>query len=864
MFTDIEGSTRLLGALGGDSYGSLLQDHHELIVSSAERNGGRLVATEGDGCFIVFPTATQAAAAALTAQRDLAGHSWPAGVEVKVRMGLHTGSPVSMDENYVGMDVHRAARIADAAHGGQVIASSPTMQLTDELGVDWVSLGQYRLKDLKRPERLFQLHAPGLGVEFPPLRAPSWTSVLPEPPTRFVGRTEDVDAVFKMLAGTESRSVTLVGPGGIGKTRLAIRVGHRWAEGFADGVAFVPLAALTEAHEVAAGIAVEVGASDGDDPSATLVEHLHDLQLLLILDNFEHLPPAAFILVADLAARCPSLRVLVTSRAPLHLSGERLYPLSPLEVAADPSDIEAVSRSEAVALFVDRAKAVVPAFEVTSGNVGAIVEICRRLDGIPLAIELAAAQLAILSPAELVDRFTIEMLSRGPADLEERQRTLRATIEWSYRLLDNTGRKVFTRMSVFAGGATLSDLDAVVVGEDGLDVLGGVGSLLSQSLLRRDETDDGTSRFRMLGTVREFARSELERLGELSEVSARHAEHFLAFMRTANDHLDGAEADEWMKKIEEETPDLKAALRWALEDPHGSREIGIELANAMGWFWYVRGDPTDALRWLEVAFRFATETPLELKVRLVYYSAAMLERLSRLDAASARFEEALAMFRELGDEQRVAMTLNSLGGLLTDAGDVSGALERLGEAERLLASQGDDYGQAVNLVNLCDAALTMGELDRAEDLGRRGHDLFLQLENDWGAAMVMRHLAKVAYERGDMGEARRRLVAALGTSHRLGDRAASVRCLERLAGVEIALDESLRGTRLAAAAEKLRREIGDLLSGPRRQSFQASWDAARTLLGDPEFERVWEQGANMTFDQAVDYALSPTAHALSS
>jgi tetratricopeptide (TPR) repeat protein len=368
----------------------------------------------------------------------------------------------------------------------------------------------------------------------------------------------------------------------------------------------------------------------------------------------------------------------------------------------------------------------------------------------------------------------------------------------------------------------------------------------------------------MLGTVGEFARSELERLGELSEVSARHAEHFLAFMRTANDHLDGAEADEWMKRIEEETPDLKAALRWALEDPDGSRDIGIELANAMGWFWYVRGDPTDALRWLEVASRFARETPLELKVRLVYYSAAMLERVSRLDAAIARFEEALAMFRELGDEQRVAMTLNSLGGLLTDAGDVPGALERLGQAEQILASQGDDYGRAVNLVNLCDAALTMGELDRAEDLGRRGHDLFAQLENDWGAAMAMRHLAKVAYERGDMGEARRRLVAALGTSHHLGDRSASVRCLERLAGVEIALDEPLRGTRLAAAAERLRREIGDPLSGPRRQSLQASWDAARTLLGEPEFERVWKQGANMTVDQAVDYALSLTAPSVSS
>ena len=856
MFTDIEGSTRLLGALG-DEYRSLLNDHYKLILSSVEQHGGRLVATQGDGCFIVFPTAKQAAAAAAIAQRALAEHQWPAGVEVKVRMGLHTGSPVSMDENYVGMDVHRAARIADAAHGGQVIASSPTMQLTDESGLVWVSLGQYRLKDLKRPERLYQLQGPGLNAEFPPLRAPHWTSDLPEPPTRFVGRSGDVDTVFELLIGPESRHVTLVGPGGIGKTRLAVHVGRRWAEQFPDGVAFVPLATLTEAREVALSIAAEVGASEGEDPTVTLVEHLHDLQLLLILDNLEHLPPAAFVLVADLLAKCPSLRVLVTSRSPLNISGERLYPLTPLGVSASTGDLEAASRSDAVALFVDRARGAVSTFEVTSGNVATVVEICRRLDGVPLAIELAAAQLAVLAPAELLERLRIEMLTGGAADLDERQRTLWATIDWSYRLLDDTGRKIFTQMSVFAGGATLADLEEVVGGENDLEVLSGVSSLVSQSLLWRDESDTDTSRFRMLETVREFARSELDRAGDLSEVSRRHAEHFLAFMRTANEHIDKEDADQWMVKIEQETTNLRAALRWALEDPEGSREAGVELANAMGWFWYLRGDPADALRWLQLAADSTDDTPLALKVRLVYYSAAMQERLARLDEAIVRFEEALAIFRELGDEQRVAMSLTSLGGILVDTGDIPRALERLDEAEQILQSQGDDYGRAVNLVNQCDAALAMGELDRAEALGQRGRDLFVELENEWGVAMATRHLAKVAYGRGDMDETRARLLAALDTSRQIGDRSASVRCLERLAGVEIALDGPLRGTRLAAAAERLRREVGDLLSGARRQSFQSSWDAARTALGDAEFELVWAQGANMTFDQAVDYALSP-------
>lgn len=856
LFTDIEGSTQLLDALGS-RYGDLLHDHHGLILSSIEEHGGSLVDTQGDGSFIVFPTADDAVAAAVTAQRGLAAHPWPDGVTVRVRMGVHTGSPVRMDERYVGMDVHRAARIMSVARGGQVIASATTVELSSVADVGWIDLGRYRLKDLKRPEHLFQLKAPGLGEDFDPPSVPRWAVDLPEPPTRFIGRMSDVAALDEMLGRSDLRLVTLMGPGGIGKTRLAIRVADRAASRFRDGVVFVPLASVTEAYEMVGAIAAAAGSEPGDNYPVTLNEQLRDQELLLILDNLEHLPAAA-PMVSELVKECRQVRVLATSRAPLGIHGENLYPVRPLEISDGDSKSAEAPFSDAIALFVDRARSIDPSFEITAANVATVEEICRRADGIPLAIELAAVRIATMSPRELLDRLTIDTL-RGPADVDERQQTLRSTIDWSYRLLSAGDRETFRRLSVFAGGASLGAIEAVIDPESRLRILERVETLVRQSLMWRDEDRDGTSRFHMLGTVREFAQDELVRAGERTEFSNRHASYLLSFVATANQHIDGADAEVWLARVEAEMPNLRAALHWTLEENGGSTDVGVELVNAMGWFWYVRGDPTDGRRWLELALAVAADTSLELRVRLVYYSAALLERLGRLGDAETRFEEALVTFRELSDQQRVAQTLNSLGGLAVDRGDSVAAFQRLEEAERTLRAQGDDYGLAVSLVNLCDAALATGDHDLADRYGREGLELFTGLENEWGVAIARRHLAKVAHARGDYPEARVLLLQALRGSHGLGDRQASVRCLERLAGVEIRLGSPRRGLRLAAAALKLREEIGDRLTAERHESFKRSWADARLALGDAEFEEAWAQGAQMTFDQAAEYALADGA-----
>ncbi len=769
-------------------------------------------------------------------------------------MGLHTGSPVPMDDHYVGMDVHRAARIAAVARGGQVIASSSTMELTAGAKVGWMDLGLYRLKDIRRPQRLFQLEAEGLQKGFGPLAAPLWDSDIPEPGTRFIGRAGDIAALDDMLGRPDHRLVTLVGPGGIGKTRLAIRVANEVANRFGDGTALVPLAAVTESHEMvtAIGGAVDAPESGADDQAETLFRHLRDKEMLLILDNLEHLT-AAPGLVADLLRSCTSLKVLATSRAPLGVYGEYLFPVGPLEIMDDGFESEAADRSDAVALFVDRAKAIQPSFEITPANASAVREICRRIDGIPLAIELAAARIATLSPRELLERLTIDVLTRKSPDMAERQQTLRSTIDWSYRLLDDTDREVFRRLAIFPGGATMADIEAVIDPEGQTGVLERVESLVRQSLLLRDEDAEGTSRFHMLETVRDFARDELERVGEAADLSYRLATHVLALLTTANEHIDGADAQTWLMRIDEQSSNLKAALHWTLEDPEGSQQLGVDLVNAMGWFWYVRGDAIEALRWLDRAIERDDDSPLSLRVRLIYYSAAMLERLGRLVEAEGRFEEALTMFRELSDENRVAQTLNSLGGLAVDIGDTAKAFDHLNEAERILRGLGDNYGRAVSLVNLCDAALATGHHELAEEFGQQGLELFSGLENEWGAAVARRHLAKVAYAKGDLLQTQSHLLAALEGSHDVGDRSSFVRCLERLAGVQVGLKSPLHAVRLAGAAARLRDEIGEHLDDDRRESFERSWAEARAVMGNEGFEQAWAQGSQMTLDQAFEY-----------
>ena len=501
LFTDIEGSTRMLRSLG-DGYGAVLRAHRAILRDAVGRHGGVELGTEGDACFLAFPAAAAAGAAAAEAQVALAAADWPDGARPRVRMGIHTGSPVVVDDDYVGIDVHRAARICSAAHGGQVLVSGATREAAEPgPGQSLRDLGHHRLKDLDRPEHLYQLVAAGLTEEFPPPRSLPTPSNLPAVPTSFVGRDAELAEASELLARPGVRLMTLTGPGGAGKTRLALETGRALAPRFPDGVWLVPLAPVTDPARVGLAVveALRLTNPAGRDSIDVVAEGVRDWAALLLLDNFEHVAESSWW-VGELLGRAPQVRVLATSRIVLGLTGEHDYPVRPL-----PSE-------EAATLFVQRAQAVRPRFAPDGdGEQAKVADICARLDGLPLAIELAAARLRLLSLDDLRRGLTerLPLLTSRARDLPERQRTLRNTIDWSYRLLARDEQALLRRLSVFVGGWTWESAEAVAGGDDG--PVEGLETLVEHSLVWQQEAA-ASARYRMLATIREYAGERLERV----------------------------------------------------------------------------------------------------------------------------------------------------------------------------------------------------------------------------------------------------------------------------------------------------------------------------------------------------------------
>jgi predicted ATPase/class 3 adenylate cyclase len=535
LFTDIEGSTNLARTLG-DRWPPVLAEHHAILRRAVRRHGGIDIRTEGDALFAVFTSALDAVAASAEAQRELATHSWPPDGRVRIRMGMHTGEGSQSVGEYVGLDVHRAARISAAAHGDQVLISEATHALvSDSLPEEVIlrDLGHHRLKNFEEPQRIYQLVIRDLSSDFPPIRTLEVPTNLPARLTSFVGRDRELAQIVSLLEA--ARLVTLTGPGGTGKTRLALRAASEVLDRFPDGVFFVDLAPITDPVLVPSTILTSVGRRGGAGPRSELEVlqiELRDRQILLLLDNFEQVVEAAPAVGAILAA-APAVRVLATSRTPLRLEGERAIALMPLALpdpgeAISPADVR---RFEAVALFAERAAAVDPRFAIDEGNAGVIVELCRRLDGLPLAIELAASRLRVLSLSAMLERLdrVLPLLSGGPRDLPDRQRTLRDAIDWSYRLLPTAVAALFRRLCVFAGGFTIASAESVCDPDAGFEtgVLDGIEALVDASLVRRSETLGEPDRFEMLQTIREFGLERLREAGETAEVERRHAHHFL-------------------------------------------------------------------------------------------------------------------------------------------------------------------------------------------------------------------------------------------------------------------------------------------------------------------------------------------------
>jgi predicted ATPase/class 3 adenylate cyclase len=803
VFTDIEGSTRLLQQLGADAYADALAEHRCALREAFLRHDGVEVDTQGDSFFVAFSTAPAAVAAAAEAQQVLAAGP------IRVRIGIHTGTPHVTEEGYVGPDVHRAARIAAAGHGGQILVSSSTASLID--GDSLRDLGEHRLKDLAAPERIYQPR----GEAFPPLRSLQQTN-LPIPATPFLGRQRELDEVTALLGGGDARLLTLTGPAGAGKTRLALQAAAEASDHFPDGVFWASLAALRDPKLVLEVAAQALEARNG------LVERIADRRLLLILDNFEHLIDAAGEL-AGLLAACPKLKLLVTSRELLRLAGEQAYPVPPLEP------------QEATELFTARARAADPRFEPDP----IVEQLCSRLDNLPLALELAATRVTVLSPEQLLDRLSkrLDLLKAGRG-VDPRQQTLRATIEWSYDLLDEEERLLFERLSVFRGGCVLEAAEKICDAD--IDTL---HSLIDKSLLRQQG-----ERFWMLETIREYAAEQLERDGEAEVLAERHAQYFLALAEEAGRGAPDEDVEKG-RGVRPELDNLRSALGWLIGAGDVEREL--RLATAAFWNLWTLASLRELKLWLVSALDRAGGVDSRFRAEALGATALAAANLGERDDAREYARESLALARERNDLRQTEWALRVLS---FDEPDLDERRLLLQECERLNRELGNDGGLGWVTYLLGSTLFDEGRFEEARDTYEQAAAIFTELGKRWEATNAEIEVAYTLIADGEYEPARPILEEALRTAVDLQSLALAVEALFAVGTVRVQTEPG-SAARLLSAAWTIGEEGGQPLD-PRLRGLVAETAErqARERLGD-QFEREWEAGSDLTLEEAVALAL---------
>ncbi len=697
------------------------------------------------------------------------------------------------------------------------------------------------------------------------------TSVLPTPPTPLIGRGDEVARAGALIGEGKARLLTLTGPGGVGKTRLALAVASAYHEFFTDDVVFVPLASLSQPALLAATLARAVGASSegGDQPGQATIACLRDKHMLLLLDNFERLLPAAQF-IADLLASCPHLVILVTSRAILQIQGEQTLPVAPLVLPstsafpakagclATQAEVEALAAAPAVALFMQRAQAVRPEFRLTPENVVDVARICQRLDGLPLALELAAARIRLMPPHALLIRLRrrLPMLTGGARDLPERHQTLRAALEWSYDLLPAATQTLFRRLSVFAGGATLEAIGALQGNSPDLDALDALSALLDHSLVRSWGEVAGEPRFRMLQTIREYAGDLLTASGERAAMERAHAMYYHAFAEHADTELRGTEQERWVERLEAEVDNLRAALRWSQNNAEW--DVGFGLGGALWYFWFLSRRVSEGNSWLNALLSSPGATPAPaVRAKAIVGASWLAYCQGAFDEAIALAQEGLALYDRLEDPSGRADALTTLACVAIDQGDGARARPFAEESLSLRREQGDDWAIGVSLNNLGCLASAEGDKLRARDYFMEYLELSRTLGDTRGVARSLYNLGEVVYTLGDVGEAHALMAEALSLLQSLGLRDGVVLGIEGIAYVVAAEGRPRQAARLRGAASALRARLHDPIRPAQRTEHDQALAVLQDALGADVFEAAWAEGAALSFDEAIAAALAP-------